>query len=173
MPTAAHRQLPILSTASANKLLPPFSTAWPSTTPLEIVVLVFATFTQYRGAYFYSLIIGSVGIVPYAIGNIVHFDGTDNLTWSVRSSKQWCVSMANMIARFSMRVFGWWLMVVGQSVVLWSRLNLIVSGKQGHRILRWTMWMIILVAIGLLVPTTVLAYGLNAGLSGFKQGYPV
>jgi hypothetical protein len=64
-------------------------------------------------------------------------------------------------------------MVVGQSVVLWSRLHLIVSGKAGDRILRWTMWMIILVAIGLLVPTTVLAYGLNAGLSGFKRGYPV
>jgi hypothetical protein len=64
-------------------------------------------------------------------------------------------------------------MIVGQSVVLWSRLHLIVSGKSGDRILRWTMWMIILVAVGLLVPTTVLAYGLNAGLSGFKQGYPV
>jgi hypothetical protein len=50
---------------------------------LEVVILVFATFTRYRGAYFYSLI-RSIGIIPYAIGNIVHFDGTDNLTWSVR-----------------------------------------------------------------------------------------
>lgn len=52
---------------------------------LEIVILVFATFTRYQGVYFYSILIGSLGIVPYAIGNIVHFDGTDNLTWSVRS----------------------------------------------------------------------------------------
>jgi hypothetical protein len=45
------------------------------------------------------------------------------------------MSMANKTTRFSLRVFGWWLMVVGQSVVLWSRLHLIVSGKQGERIL--------------------------------------
>lgn len=83
------------------------------------------------------------------------------------------MSIADEVARFSLRVFGWWLMVVGQSVVLWSRLHLIVSGKRGERILRLTQWMIIIVAAGLLIPTTALAYGLNAGLSGFKQGYPV
>jgi hypothetical protein len=140
---------------------------------LEIVILVFTTFTRYGGTYFYSLLIGSIGIIPYAIGNIVHFDGTDNLTWSVAFPRiKAAMFIANEVARFSMRVFGWWLMVIGQSVVLWSRLHLIVSGKQAERILRWTKWMIIVLAAGLLIPTTVLAYGLNAGLSGFKQGYP-
>ena len=63
-------------------------------------------------------------------------------------------------------------MVAGQSAVLWSRLHLVVSGKQGEKILRWTKWMIVIDAAGLLIPTTVLAYGLNAALPGFKSGYP-
>lgn len=36
--------------------------------------------------------------------------------------------------------------------------------KVGERILRWTLWMIIIDAIGFLMPTPVLAYELNAGL---------
>jgi hypothetical protein len=64
------------------------------------------------------------------------------------------------------------MMVAGQSTVLWSRLHLIVNGKVGERILRWTLWMIIIDAIGFLIPTTVLAYGLNARLPGFASGYP-
>jgi hypothetical protein len=140
---------------------------------LEIIILTFMTFTRYRGAYFYSLLIGSLGIVPYGIGNIVHFDGVDNLAWSARFRKITAFGELTRNNRFSCRVFGWWFMVAGQSAVLWSRLHLIVSGKVGERILRWTMWMIIVDAIGFLIPTTVLAYGLNATLPGFSQGYPV
>jgi hypothetical protein len=64
------------------------------------------------------------------------------------------------------------MMVTSQSTVLWSRLHLIVNGKVGERILRWTLWMIIIDAIGFLIPTTLLAYGLNARLPGFASGYP-
>ena len=56
---------------------------------------------------------------------------------------------------------GRYAMVTGQSVVLWSRLHLIVSGEKGVRILRWTQWMIIVDAIVLHVPTTVLTFGCN------------
>lgn len=44
-------------------------------------------FKRYQGAYFYSLLIASVGIVPYGIGNIVHFNGTDNWAWPDRFRK--------------------------------------------------------------------------------------
>lgn len=64
------------------------------------------------------------------------------------------------------------MVVAGQSTVLWSRLHLIVNGKVGERILHWTLWMIIIDAIGLFIPTTLLAYGLNAGLLGFARGCP-
>ena len=139
---------------------------------LEIVILVFMTFSRYRGTYFYSLLIGSIGIVPYGIGNMVHFDGRDSITWSARLREVSDLWMANKNHRFSLRVFGWWAMVAGQSAVLWSRLHLIVSGKRGDKILRWTKWMIIINTTALLITTTVLAYGLNAGLPGFKSGYP-
>ena len=74
--------------------------------------------------------------------------------------------------RFSFRVFGWWMMVAGQSAVLWSRLHLVVSGERGAKILLWTKWMIIVDSTAFLVSTTVLAYGLNAGLPAFARGYP-
>jgi hypothetical protein len=48
---------------------------------------VYMTFKRYRGVYFYSLLVASIGIVPYGIGNIVHFDGTDNWAWSARICK--------------------------------------------------------------------------------------
>ena len=54
---------------------------------LEIIVLTFMTFKRYQGVYFYSLLVASIGIVPYGIGNIVHFDGTDNWAWSARICK--------------------------------------------------------------------------------------
>ena len=139
---------------------------------LEIVILVFMTFAHYRGIYFYSLLIASTGIVPHAVSNIVDFDAHDSITWSARLRQVRGTGMADKYNRFTIRVIGWWLMVAGQSVVLWSRLHLIVSGGQGEKILRWTKWMIIIDAVVLLIPTTVLAYGTNAALSGFTNGYP-
>jgi hypothetical protein len=44
-------------------------------------------------------------------------------------------------------------MVTGQSVVLWSRLHLIVSGERGRLILRYTKWMTIIDAIVLHLST--------------------
>lgn len=53
-------------------------------------------------------------------------------------------------------------MVTGQSVVLWSRLHLLV---EHGRILRWTIWMIIIDAIILHIPTTVLTFGSNGDIN--------
>ena len=35
---------------------------------LELLVLIFGTFQRFRGLYFWSLVISSVGIIPYALG---------------------------------------------------------------------------------------------------------
>lgn len=66
-------------------------------------------------------------------------------------------------------------MVTGQSVVLWSRLYLIVSGERGREILIWTKWMIIVDAIVLHIPTSVVTFSSNGAIdtSNFIEAYNV
>jgi hypothetical protein len=63
-------------------------------------------------------------------------------------------------------------MVTGQSGVLWSPLHLLVIGAGDVTTIRWTKYMIIIDAIILHVPTTVLAFGSN-GTATFIRGFNV
>jgi hypothetical protein len=40
---------------------------------IELIVLILATFNKYKGLYFWSLIIASVGIIPYSVGFLIKF----------------------------------------------------------------------------------------------------
>ncbi len=68
---------------------------------------------------------------------------------------------------------GWYPMVTGQALVLWSRLHLIVIGARGDKIIKYTKWMIIVNAICLHIPTTVLTFGSNGNFEThlFVTGY--
>jgi hypothetical protein len=114
---------------------------------IELNVLVLVTFTKYNGVYFWSLLIASWGIIPYCLGFLLKF-----FEVAVGASRWGSIVLLTI---------GWYSMVTGQSVVLWSRLHLLV--EQG-RILRWTKYMIIIDAIILHIPTTVLTFGSNGDL---------
>ena len=116
----------------------------------ELIILVFLTFNRYRGLYFYSLIIASFGIIPYSIGFLFKL-------FQITTGKAEWLSIVLI-------TIGWWTMVTGQSVVLWSRLHLIVFGEKGSKILRATKGMIIVNAIILHIPTTVLTFGCNGSI---------
>ncbi|KAF5857652.1 hypothetical protein ETB97_005473 [Aspergillus alliaceus] len=63
----------------------------------------------------------------------------------------------------------WYCMVTGHSLVLWSRLHLIVQSK---RLLSIIFWVICLDAILFYIPTTVLIYGsLTPDVHRFSAGY--
>ena len=128
---------------------------------IELVVLILITFSRYRGLYFWSLLISSLGLIPYALG--FDFKFFEVLTGDAR----WF-----SVALLSI---GWYPMVTGQSVVLWSRLHLIVSGERGRKILIWTKWMIIVDAIVLHIPTSVVTFGSNGTIdtSKFVEAYNV
>jgi hypothetical protein len=128
---------------------------------IELIAMISLTFTRYRGLYYWSLLISSFGVIPYSLGFFLKFD---NLT---PGDLRW-------IAVFLLTI-GWYLMVTGQSLVLWSRLHLIVSGERGERILKWTKYMIIFNAIALHIPTTVLTFGSNGDIQTgvFVRGYNV
>ncbi|KAM5347585.1 hypothetical protein ACJ41O_007409 [Fusarium nematophilum] len=89
----------------------------------ELLALIFTTFKRRHGLYFWSLFLSTFGIIPYAIGWL--FDYFDLLL--------------NYVG-MALNSVGWWLVVTGQSVVLYSRLHLVLDHEL---ILRGVRWMII------------------------------
>ena len=128
---------------------------------IELILLCFCTFSRYKGLYFWSLLIASFGVIPYSLAFLLKFFElvTGNAKW-----------MAIVLL-----TIGWYFMVTGQSVVLWSRLHLIVVGERGRLVLKYTKWMIIIDAIIFHIPTTVLTFGSNGDIAvdTFVHGYNV
>lgn len=124
---------------------------------VELVVLVLGTFRRWRGLYFWSLLVSScLGIVPYSIGFMMKF-----------------FTRVDSILSVTILTIGWWTMVTGQSVVLYSRLHLVLRDE---KTLARVLKMIIASFFLLHVPTTVLTYGANIVHTGDKawvSGYNV
>lgn len=113
---------------------------------IELIVLICLTFKRYRGPYFWSMLIASIGILPYSVGYLMKFFNLTSATW----------------LPVTLLTIGWWSMVTGQSFVLYSRLHLVV---QNMRVLRLVKRMIIMNIILLHIPTTVLTYAANFSTS--------
>ena len=111
---------------------------------IELLMLVVLTFKNYHGLYFWSLLVASVGIIPYTVGFLLKYFYISN-------------EATNWVGLLLLTI-GWWTMVTGQSVVLWSRLHLVVHGATGLRVLRWTGWMIVVSALVFHIPTSVLTW---------------
>ncbi|KAJ5645631.1 hypothetical protein N7507_011642 [Penicillium longicatenatum] len=108
----------------------------------ELVVLVTATFRRWRGLYFWSLLAsGCLGVVPYMIGFMMKF-----------------FTRADTVLSVTILTVGWWTMVTGQSIVLYSRLHLVLRDE---KTLIWVLRMIVFNFFLLQVPTTTLTYGAN------------
>lgn len=122
---------------------------------IELVVLCLISFKRRHGWYFWSLLVSSIGIVPNCLGYVLLFFRTGVTPYL-------CVSMI---------ICGWVMMVTGQSVVLWSRLHLVMQNRD---ILRGVLGMIILDMILFQIPTIVLMFGSVAPVShAFTAGYNV
>ncbi|KAH7108846.1 hypothetical protein B0J11DRAFT_554837 [Dendryphion nanum] len=131
---------------------------------LEVFVIIFVTFNRYRGLYFWSLIVASLGVMIHNFGFVIKF-------FQLLDSSQNEGYIAVVIL-----TIGWYSMVTGQSVVLWSRLHLVTNSR---RVLNCTLWMIIINGIVLHATTTILTFGSNANkifdeiLQRFVHGYSV
>ncbi|KAI4172376.1 MAG: hypothetical protein LQ343_003635 [Gyalolechia ehrenbergii] len=108
---------------------------------------VFTTFKRRNTIYFWSLLVTSWGIMSHSLGII--------LKWFVGSCP-WYVNTA-------FASFGWWGMVTGQSLVLYSRLHLVIRSPQ---VLRSVLIMIIFNFCIFQVPTTILTFGSNQANPG-------
>lgn len=123
---------------------------------VELTATLFLTFRRRSGLYFWSFCVATWGISVYCIGFILKD-----------------FNLAKSIPYFyvTLIVLGWCMMVTGQSMVLYSRLHLIV---RSDIILKLVLGMIIIDAIILHIPTTVLCYGANSPLyARFSGPYAV
>src|SRR5271156_2539055 len=75
---------------------------------IELNAIIFTTFKRRQGLYFWSFIVATWGIVPHTIGFIVSFFDVTSVWW----------------APLILISFGWFAMVSGQSMVLYSRLHI-------------------------------------------------
>jgi len=75
---------------------------------LELLVSISLRFEQASGLYFWSLLIATLGIIPYTLGLLFKFFGVIH-------------GYPGVYGAIAMVVVGWHTMVTGQSIVLYSR----------------------------------------------------
>ncbi|KAI4650981.1 uncharacterized protein J4E88_005052 [Alternaria novae-zelandiae] len=122
---------------------------------LELNVYIFTLFKRRSGLYFWSFTISTWGIVFNAIGyTLMHLAN---------------IPQKNIYATFIL--VGWCAMITGQSVVLYSRLHIVMHNRKK---LKAVLVMIITNAIWLHIPIIVLVYGNNSdNPTPFVQPYQI
>jgi hypothetical protein len=114
----------------------------------ELTALIFVTFKRRSGLYFWSLLLSTLGIIPYVVGLLLKL-------YSLIPDRLVYVAVALLAV-------GWQLLVTGQSVVMYSRLHLLA----GERVRKWVLGMIVVNWLISNVPTTVLAFGAISATPG-------
>lgn len=124
---------------------------------IELTLIIWWVFKRRGGIYFWSFVVATYGIAVYSVGFILKNNGPQ--------------TGAGIYIYLTLIAVGWVCMVTGQSMVLWSRLHLVLRDEFK---LRLVLCMIIFDAIAMHVPTIVLLYGTNSDESGrFEHTYSI
>jgi hypothetical protein len=110
---------------------------------IELNVIIFSSFKRRSGLYFWSFLAATNGIPPHSIGFLL----------------KTLLGSHTFGLYITLVSIGWVPMVTGQSLVLYSRLHLILRNPL---LLRMILGMIIFNAIVLHVPIIILMYGSNS-----------
>ncbi|KAH7400711.1 hypothetical protein DE146DRAFT_693210 [Phaeosphaeria sp. MPI-PUGE-AT-0046c] len=108
---------------------------------IELLVLVYVTFKRHSGLYFWSIIVTTLGIILQTTGYLV---------------KEFAHSSPPILTTIICKI-GWISNVTGFSIVLWSRLHLVVTDT---RILRSVLIMILVNGLLMHTPIIVFEFGL-------------
>ena len=115
---------------------------------VELTVLILMTFRRYRGLYFYSLTLSAtVGLITSGVGNLLHFFDIGPLSLALALSN-----------------IGFYFLVPAQSVVLYSRLHLVLFNQ---RLLRFLLRAVIINGVVFSILVTIMSFG-----SAFVQTGP-
>ncbi|KAJ5485158.1 hypothetical protein N7539_005146 [Penicillium diatomitis] len=120
---------------------------------LEISFYILTTFRRYRGLYFWSMVIATFGILLHAVTGFLRY-----------------FALAPNLPMCFLICLGWYAMVTGQSVVLYSRLHLVTTHEYYRR---WVLVMIIVNFCILHIPTTILFLGANNGVENFVHPFSI
>lgn len=119
---------------------------------LELFLLITTTFKKWQGLYFWSLTLCNLGVMLYCFGMMLTYFELGVL-W-----------FAKVVLDL-----GWGMMVTCQSLVLYSRLGLVLENE---RILKFVKWMIIIDSIVLVVMTNTTDFGTTyVPNSAFPEAY--
>jgi hypothetical protein len=112
---------------------------------IELNIMIWMRFKRHRGLYFWSLCVSSWGIAVNALAFLAkNFEIWRNDTISI-----------------AVAVLGWYCMITGQSLVLYSRLHLVMQDK---RKVKWVLYMIIVNFFLFQVTTTVFVFGVISSM---------
>ncbi|KAL7934404.1 hypothetical protein V8C35DRAFT_302497 [Trichoderma chlorosporum] len=107
---------------------------------LELLCIIWGTFKRYAGLYFWSFLMATIGIALSCIGFCIKFFGPDSLGY----------------LSCTLSLMGWVFMVTGQSLVLWSRLHLVLRNQKLLKIILYIIIFNGVVCHGMVIP---LVYG--------------
>ncbi|KAH6874293.1 hypothetical protein B0T10DRAFT_533028 [Thelonectria olida] len=103
---------------------------------IELNCIIWWTFKRHAGLYFWSFVVATWGIPLYCAGFLTKYLGSPSLGYF----------------SCTLIVIGWICLVTGQSMVLWSRVHLVLRDR---KLLKMILWMIITNAIvchGAIIP---------------------
>ncbi|RGP76992.1 hypothetical protein FLONG3_4930 [Fusarium longipes] len=122
---------------------------------IELTFIIFGTFKRHSGLYFWSFLIATWGIFVYCAGFLIKYYASDAVGYVA----------ATLIS------FGWVAMVSGQSLVLWSRLHLVLRNRFR---LRCVLYMIIVNGVlmhGTVIPMIYGSFSANTAM--WEQPYSI
>lgn len=114
---------------------------------LELIILIFTTFKKRSGVYFWSMVVATCGVALNAVGYLLKF---------LQPPSQPAASGSLETLYTILVLAGWTAMITGQSVVMFSRLHLLVYDRF---IIRFVLAMIVADAV-LCHPPTIALFAL-------------
>lgn len=119
---------------------------------LEMALLISMTFKRWKGLYFWSLVLSTLGVVLYTIGMMTTY-----------------YQLGLLAAAKVILDIGWVMMILCQSLVLYSRLGLILDNTN---IIKAVKWMIIVDSVLLFPIVIVFDFGSTYSKDdNFSAGY--
>jgi hypothetical protein len=128
---------------------------------VELNIRLWLTFLRKKGLYFWSCFVGSLGVMTQPLfmvcshfpsfhyqhlWNRMDMSGLQHSSQVMADFEQ----ITNPYLALTLIYISWWMMVVPQSVVLYSRLHLVIENPKHHK---YVLWMIIFTTIFVSLPT--------------------
>ncbi|KAI5456323.1 hypothetical protein BGZ63DRAFT_366952 [Mariannaea sp. PMI_226] len=114
---------------------------------IELTFMIGGTFKRYSGVYFWSFSVATFGIALNCSGFFIKFFGPFTLGFGYLSC--------------TLSLAGWVCMVTGQSMVLWSRLHLIMHSETRIRLVLWIIIANAVVLHGTIIPMVFGSFSTN------------